>query len=537
MTLHELFVTAIQRGALTSTRIRPMRHSMKTYASCLGMTPETCPPEQYYRSDAEVMNLIEAKAPAHWAPISVRNLKNNMVYLLKIGRTHGWLTAPETSVNSWATRRRLKPFGKLPGRGEGINISRYRLHPLPAILSQELDSYLRWCTQDYTPGRKAPPRRIRKRTITTMNIRSSMAALGGYAITYHGAVADELTLTRLTDPTLCQAFAGWWINERQGRVTRSLVNILIHAQTIAKYWFQDHARYDAIHQLIHDDLPRPEIIRDKRAVWLTLAELAAVSDSLYPFSARRLRESQHTRRMALHLAHPTRYGLPHGNGKNLALQAEVSLLIGLLIEWPWRQRQYRDMLIGQHLQAQTDGTFLMYFKGKDLKIGRNRDGRDNELVGVLSGPLAERMSEWLQVWRPILEPAPDEQHVFLTRDATPCQTWTLTHWVKTATYKLTGKRMTPHLVRDVWASEYLDATGDLAGAAHRLGNTPQTILQHYGHVLEARAQERTSVWLQGHLARRPPVDGSSPQGPMPSWRTLIQPDPSNDRRQLSLALP
>ena len=51
----------------------------------------------------------------------------------------------------------------------------------------------------------------------------------------------------------------------------------------------------------------------------------------------------------------------------------------------------RNMCLEQQLRRQPDGTFLMRFSGKELKIGRRSDGTVNELRGVLDGPLAERM--------------------------------------------------------------------------------------------------------------------------------------------------
>jgi hypothetical protein len=70
---------------------------------------------------------------------------------------------------------------------------------------------------------------------------------------------------------------------------------------------------------------------------------------------------------------------------------------------------------------------------------------------------------------------------------------------KSAVYRFSGVYLTPHLVRDIWASEYLDATGDITGAADRLGDTPQTVMQHYAHILKRKAQNRTETWLTNQL--------------------------------------
>jgi hypothetical protein len=60
------------------------------------------------------------------------------------------------------------------------------------------------------------------------------------------------------------------------------------------------------------------------------------------------------------------------------------------------------------------------------------------------------------------------------------------------------------MVRDSWASEYLDATGDVAGCAEKLGDTVEMVLKHYAHILKRRAQGRTDLWLQAHLGNGQP---------------------------------
>jgi hypothetical protein len=53
-------------------------------------------------------------------------------------------------------------------------------------------------------------------------------------------------------------------------------------------------------------------------------------------------------------------------------------------------------------------------------------------------------------------------------------------------------------VRYPW-SPSIDATGDITGAADRLGDTSQTVMQHYAHVLKRKAQHRTETWLTNQL--------------------------------------
>jgi len=121
------------------------------------------------------------------------------------------------------------------------------------------------------------------------------------------------------------------------------------------------------------------------------------------------------------------------------------------------------------------------------------------------------MQEWLEVWRPRLAPA-GERHVFVNLRGKPMAIFTMTQTIKYITYRLTGVAVTPHLIRDIWASSYLADTGDIMGAAHRLGDKPETVLTHYAHILEARANARANTWLRGHLTGH---SGGEPPLPTP----------------------
>jgi hypothetical protein len=212
-----------------------------------------------------------------------------------------------------------------------------------------------------------------------------------------------------------------------------------------------------------------------------------------------VQESRYTRGITRHLADPALVPAPKKARafKKTAWFVQVSLLLTLMIEWPWRQRNYREMQLGRHLIRQPDGSWMMRFRGKELKIER-RNGQENQLTGVLSPEVGQLMQEWLEVWRPRLAPA-QERHVFVNLRGKPMAIFTMTQTIKRITYRLTDVAVTPHLIRDIWASSYLADTGDIMGAAHRLGDKPETVLLHYAHILNARANARANTWLRSHL--------------------------------------
>ena len=115
------------------------------------------------------------------------------------------------------------------------------------------------------------------------------------------------------------------------------------------------------------------------------------------------------------------------------------------------------------------------------------------MQGVISVELQPLLEEYLTLWRPRLAP-PGEDHVFLSQTGRPLRTSQVTNAVKRATWRLTGIPVTPHLIRDIWATEYLKAhPGDAATVAARLGNTIEVIYKRYAHLLDGEADARANA--------------------------------------------
>ena len=69
--------------------------------------------------------------------------------------------------------------------------------------------------------------------------------------------------------------------------------------------------------------------------------------------------------------------------------------------------------------------------------------------------------------------------VFTTKTGRPFSAYALNAEFKKTVYAYTGRVMNIHLVRDVWANEYIAATGDVATAAVILGDTVETVIRCY----------------------------------------------------------
>ncbi len=165
-----------------------------------------------------------------------------------------------------------------------------------------------------------------------------------------------------------------------------------------------------------------------------------------------------------------------------------------------RQRCIREMKLDHNLRRRPDGDWEVCFRGVELKVASRKHSGINEYRHTIPPDLTPLIEQWLTVWRPQRVPDGGSPLVFLTESGQPWTGDRLRRLFRAAVYRFTGRRTTMHLVRDAWATEYLDATGDVTGCADMLGDTTEMVLRHYAHVLKNRAQGRTAAWLQTHLA-------------------------------------
>jgi integrase len=344
------------------------------------------------------------------------------------------------------------------------------------------------------------PAKIKKRAVSANHAMITIRQIGGYAVHIAGMSVEDLSLSVLTEPTLVQNFVAWWVNDRRERMTCSLPRRLIGLHTIAKYWLKDPDRakaLDEISRAIGRAIPQ---VWDKEPSLIPLRELERIGLSCYPLNEERLQRSAFARAVAQHIRDPQQYPLPYRTSLfKTATAVQMSLIIRMLVRIPLRQRNMREMRLGHHLKQVSEKRWEIHFRGEELKIA-NRQGQVNEVRYPFPQDLQWLLDEWLTIWRPsVLQSKPETHHLFLTRYGEPMNRDAFTVRFKEAVYRFSGVYITPHLVRDIWASEYLDATGDVAGAADRLGDAPQTVMQHYAHILKRKAQSRTDTWLTSQL--------------------------------------
>jgi hypothetical protein len=494
MTLHELLETVVQRGLLTPARIPPMRTAVKQYAAILGVAAAHCPPDLYHLPPKALTTLINRQAPATLGPAALRNVKNNLRWLLRQGETLHLISPLEMPLQSWQEVRRV---GKhwVPNRGEQPRRQpTYRLSPLPPGLAAEFEAFSAWSTALYRPDR---PARVHKRPVTLLRYGKAVSAIAGFAHRVEGMPLETLTLQTVTEPALVRRFTAWWI-ARRGKVTHTIHMMLRDLQTLAHYWLKDESRAKTLHA-IKENLPPAETVHQKEARWVSLAALEAAGLSQYPLNARRLQDSQRMAKLARRLTRQPSPLTPRSdNYRRIASRVSQCLMLRFLVRIPLRQRNLREMQLDRHLRRLPNGTWELTFTGHDLKVGW-RHGREHHVTYPFPQDLQPLLEEWLTIWRPLLLNDADVRHVFLTMNGQPHSEWSCRYAILTTTWKFAGVAVNPHMIRDIYATEYIKATRDVAGAAYMLGNTVQIVMKHYAHLLDADAGQRATQWLHAKL--------------------------------------
>lgn len=208
-----------------------------------------------------------------------------------------------------------------------------------------------------------------------------------------------------------------------------------------------------------------------------------------------------------------------GSGRRLASDALTSLLIGLEIRIPFRQRNLREMQWdpqnpenGRNLYRR-HGTWHLRFSGPELKIAFVR-GAVHSIEHQFPVDLADLLEEWLWKWRPIQilgqkgchqgseHSRNGQEFVFLNMAGGPLTRDGVNNAFKRATYKYTGIAVNPHMLRTIWATEYIKDTKNIVDAAFMLGDTVETVLKSYAKLLDQDCGKRASEWVAKTLGNQ-----------------------------------
>jgi hypothetical protein len=542
VTLQEVFDSLVRKKKLLPSRIPGIKSALRQYAQCLGYSdPASCPEKSFNLPVHERNQIIEERARrltksrkrnTGLSARAILNIKDNVSFLLKealeIGLIPQRAAKGDAKADTASARYKYSPGFKELKRGNFKRLPKYVLpeKDVPPRLRAELDAYYEWATAEFNPERR---RTRKRRPITALHDRDLLRRIAGFMINQRGVEPKTLTLKNLTDPKIARAYSAWFI-KHHGHVTRTLTFILVALKSLADYLeliartAKEKERMRAASaelKQIKERLPGYVTVREKEKYWLSLEQIEQCGINRYPRNeARLLNASPYVRRRlgSLHKKYS------HSTLKYTAVHAFQSLILRLLVRIPLRLRNLIEMCWNPHKPEhgknlyRRDGAWHIRFSGPELKV-ESRRGKIHSIRHKIPAELTWLVEEVLTAWRPLItgmpyhfpvgdeaetwnykeppqtrapEPknAPDNVLLFLTSSGKPADRDAIRTWVKTATYAYTKVAVNPHLIRDIWATSYIKKTRDLDGAAKRLGDTVETVLRDYAHLLDEEAEER-----------------------------------------------
>jgi hypothetical protein len=432
--------------------------------------PEHCHLDHYIRPLPSLLKLVEDFLLTQGKkPGTVRNTKNYLRRFFRLAEAQHLLTLMPAQLVP-----RYDPLHRPPRPGTTQRHATYLLYKhWPPALQDAYMTFYTWATDPMVPGR---PAHLRKRPRTLQVYRWTFEGYFGYL---HYELHLSPDFDHLFDFDLVTRYVHWHVNECHGRPTNTIRRFLQFLLALTR---QYRLMPDLVPHLValQKSIPTPVPTYNKADAWVSLATLSDIGTSLWP--QKQPKDISHLKSQPWRIV-----------GLKYAKAAGLSLMLRLWTYIPYRQRNMREMELGKHLYKDTEGKWRITFRADELKIASKR-GRTNVFDLPFPDTLVPILETYLALWRPILltraSHPEQEHHVFLTQNGTPFQEKVLAYALRMLVYSYTGKHWHPHIIRTVWATEWLRNSGDFHTAAIMLNDTLETVISNYSHLLEEDVAEK-----------------------------------------------
>jgi hypothetical protein len=483
MTFADMLTTLETRGALTPSRVKDVKTSLRYLARALGYAgldvapvDETCKDPAHWTSTLEsYFDTLEAGGQTISA-LTRRNSRNNLRVVFRAAETQGLLPTrlpsrllqPPTRTEFERLRGATTPY-PATYRGKTRHCYRLPLHQWSPAMIQGWQAYQAKCGL-----------RIRE---------SSFRTYQGQLESYFGYIANILGRTPVWEDLFVAVQVGSFVRWLAARAQRSLTAQGRHTANMiaAIAHVIEHPAHKELRALCATLKP-PPATHIKRNHMISLALIDEVADAYLAEGRVPLVRSESST-------------CP---GAKRAFRFQAGLILKLLVRVPLRQRNIREMQLGRNLtQDPTTGQWLLEFRGEELKVGV-REGQANTYTVNLSEYAPEwvpLVQEWLTVHRHNLPNAATSPFVFLTMWGRPFSVTGLYHNLSTLVSMRTGKRFYPHLIRSIWATECLEQTKDFTLAATMLGDTIGVVMKTYYDVVNKDQHAKAKTFLSAALRR------------------------------------
>jgi hypothetical protein len=481
MMLEDLYAQVA--SSFPATTQKDLKTAVKVLAQAFAYPhPRACPLEVCRQPLPELYRKIEAHLRAQGkGPHTLRNTKNNLSRMFRLAAAHGLMTLPpRTPVPTFAPREKRSRPGGACTRPDGTYL---RFAHWPPTLQADFTAFATWATAPLVEGREA---RWQKRPSTVENYQRLFAAYFGFLS--HVRHMASLEFEQLFDFSLIHAFVHWHVNERHGRVTVFAHEFLKSLLALTRQYRPQPALHAQLLAL-RRTMPRPHPTFQKSDAWVSLAELDQIGAALWPQKL------------------PTEL---QGSGRFFAHRASLSLVLRLWVYIPYRQRNMREMRLHENLYQDTHGLWRIRFAREQLKIAM-KQGRPNIFDLPFPPALVPTLETYLQSWHPrlVAGTASAAPLLFPTTRGTPYNATHFNQATQEVVYAYTGQYWHPHIVRSVWATEWIRTTrGDFYTAAVMLNDKLDTVIKNYAHLLDEDVAEKAYSWVDTQVGKALPRLGS-----------------------------
>lgn len=364
---------------------------------------------------------------------------------------------------------------------------------LPAPLRAEASALMKWKTDVFAPGR---PQKARIRPISAKEIKTIITRLYAHVIGADPQCQIQSIPDLLTDKRVV-SFVAWSLNERKigGATLVTQLARLRAALNHPMYKAHDFSWLSALVMTIPQSSESERLERKARK-YLPYDVLSEIPEKM-----------RDKRRRSANV-----------NLIQMAFLVHDELLLRWLLTFVWRSRNVRECRIdfgvaGQNLfkgelpplvniavpvwvQTELNANpgqqfWQFYFRTEETKTG-------NEVRGIVPRRLVPLLEDYLQNHRPRLLQGHDTGTLFLNRKGTALTGTQLDLLISDLTLRYSGRRVTPHLFRDILAFKWLkDHPEDYLTVSRALWHRSiDTTLQVYGRRFdESHALRRVEEWL------------------------------------------
>jgi integrase len=343
----------------------------------------------------------------------------------------------------------------------------------PPALRAEVEEMMRFKQADFVAEAKG--KRTKLRPDSARKVTQALARIYGHSVRHGRQIA---TLDELVSQPVITAFADFCINERKLRPDPVRSVLAAVRASYSQFRGLDLPWFRTLLMSFPRESART-IVRRKDKKWLDYKQLEEIPAQI-------------------------RAAAEHGDhsGEKLAMMRQHELLMSMLTVLAWRQRNLREPRLGARADganifkeelhplsncARPDSVVEALKKNPNEKVWQvqfdaSETKAKNEIEMILSREIGVLLDEWVQIHRPLLVRGTDPGTLFLNSKGRAMTQSRMTSIVGELTLRYAGRRVTPHIVRDILIVGFLNDNPEKYETAAKIlwHSNPAMIRERYG---------------------------------------------------------